>query len=195
MTLDGLDEAFVDRLHRFLRLNRNLGWKPRDLDRVIAALAPTDGGGDPAITPGVPRLGREPDAPRRPPSGGASDGRRLVGDADRHPRLRRRSVDLTTGSSSARRSRRTRRPRRSGSPSRPVTSSRTRRRPLPTSWPRSSVRSGSTRKRSTPSSPRCPVIRRPPPRRCPSTSRPSRRSTGRLPWLGRSSFRCGTCSA
>ena len=51
MTLAGLDEGFLDRLHRFLRLNRHLGWQPRDLDRVIAALAPTDGAGDPAITP------------------------------------------------------------------------------------------------------------------------------------------------
>ena len=94
MTLDGLDEAFVDRLHRFASpepASRLEAQGPRSRHRRPRADRRRGRPGDNAR---LPRLGREPDAPRRPRSGGAGDRRRLVGRADRHPQLRRRSVPL-----------------------------------------------------------------------------------------------------
>jgi peptidoglycan hydrolase-like protein with peptidoglycan-binding domain len=47
MTVPALDEPTLDRLHRFLRLQRRLSWTVRDTDRVLAALGPAE------ITPAV----------------------------------------------------------------------------------------------------------------------------------------------
>lgn len=40
LLVQGLDEAALDRLHRFVRLQRALGWSARDLDRTLAVFAP-----------------------------------------------------------------------------------------------------------------------------------------------------------
>jgi len=50
MTVPALDAPALDRLHRFLRLQRRLGWTVQDTDRVLAALRPA---GPPDITPAV----------------------------------------------------------------------------------------------------------------------------------------------
>src|SRR6266568_1411429 len=40
--INNLDDATLQKLHRFIRLRNKLGWQIRDLDRVLAALGATD---------------------------------------------------------------------------------------------------------------------------------------------------------
>lgn len=41
-TIKNLNETYLDRIHRFLRLQQTLGWTMRDLDRIITALGDDD---------------------------------------------------------------------------------------------------------------------------------------------------------
>jgi hypothetical protein len=84
MTVQGLDPAALDRLHRFVRLQRALGWSAADLDRAI------DGGNnqgrlDRTTLRAVAAVKRpvEPAQPARRAGAG-------VLQRDRDPRLRRR---------------------------------------------------------------------------------------------------------
>jgi hypothetical protein len=47
--ITGLTAAYLDRLARFLRLRRKLGWMLRDVDRALAALADRDATGAPLL--------------------------------------------------------------------------------------------------------------------------------------------------
>jgi hypothetical protein len=49
INVSGLSAAYLDRLARFLRLWRKLGWTLRDVDRALAALADPDAGGAPML--------------------------------------------------------------------------------------------------------------------------------------------------
>jgi hypothetical protein len=51
MKITNPDRPALDRLQRFLRLRRKLGWTTRDLDRVIHAFRPVDASGQPTLTP------------------------------------------------------------------------------------------------------------------------------------------------
>jgi hypothetical protein len=49
MTLEGLTRDVLDRIHRFVRLQRCVGWSPYDLDNAIASLQSLSGAGLPRL--------------------------------------------------------------------------------------------------------------------------------------------------
>lgn len=51
MTISGLTQDVLDRIHRFVRLWRRLGWDPYDLDNAIATLQSTTVGGLAELSP------------------------------------------------------------------------------------------------------------------------------------------------